>query len=254
MSKDELSSAEKYFNCFDLITNCPKKSLIISRYATLPFYKDVQREVENCNSKLINDYRQHRYIADLNNYVHDLGELTPKLYYSLQDLPDNKKFILKGETNSFKSHWQTMMFAQDKKHAIMISNKLSDDMYLGQQKICIRDYVELYKYFDGINGMPVTKEFRFFIVYNKIVAGDFYWHNYVEDIGFLPDVNEVPKEFLEKIISIVGSKSNFYTIDVAQKLNGDWIVIELNEGQQSDLSCIDSNIFYKNLQSILNEY
>jgi len=128
-----------------------------------------------------------------------------------------------------------------------------DDGLLSSQKIYIRKYIPLTKYLDGVNGMPVTKEFRFFVAYGKVLCGDFYWQNYIDDIGFKPDANEVPKEFLQKVIDRVDNQSNFYVIDVAQTLSGEWIVIELNDGQQSGLSCNDPFTMYKNLNKAIRD-
>lgn len=254
MDNDELKSAKKYFNCFDLLTDLKQNQLIIGRYSLLPFYHHQEKEIKNIKSNLINSYNEHLYISDLKNYIFDLKELTPKTWDSLNNLPDNTSFILKGETNSKKSLWKTHMFAKSKQEAINIYSRLLDDGVIGEQKIYIREYIPLFKYLDGINGMPVTKEFRFFVAYGKIICGDFYWQNYIDDIGFKPDVNEVPLNFLNQVINKIDNKSKFYVIDVAQTEKGNWIVIELNDGQQSGLSCINSDLFYKNLNDVVNSF
>lgn len=254
MDNDELTAASNYFKTTDLISNCSKNEIIIGRYSMVPFYFDQQREIQNIGAKCINSYNQHLYVSDLGNYVVDLNNFTPRTWNSLNDLPDDGPFILKGETNSRKFNWKQNMFANNKKEAIMVSNRLVDDSLIGQQKIYIRQYIPLFKYMDGINGMPVTKEFRFFIAFGQILSGGYYWQNYIDDIGETPSPDEVPKDFLQKIIEIIGNKSNFYTIDVAQTETGDWIVIELNEGQQSGLSCNDPYKMYENLSKVLKNH
>lgn len=248
---EELLAAKKYFHCTNLLTNIQPNQLVIGRYSLLPFYFDQESEIKNIGSQLINNYNQHLYIADLQNYVQDLGELTPKTWLNLYDLPEEGPFILKGATNSRKADWKTAMFAADKKAAIDVHGELSRDSLIGSQNIYIRQYIPLVKYMDGINGMPVTKEFRFFIVYGQIICGDYYWSNYVDDLATKPLASEVPLDFLDKVITRVGDQSNFYTIDVGQTLTGDWIVIELNEGQQAGLSCNDPDIFYANLKKAI---
>lgn len=245
--KDELSAAKKYFKCVDLLTDIDSKQLVIGRYSLLPFYFDQEREIENLGSKLINNYQQHRYIADLQNYVADLADLTPRTWDNLVDLPANTSFILKGETNSKKQNWSESMFAPDKKSAIEIYGRLSNDSLIGYQKIYIRKFVPLHTYMLGVNGMPVTKEFRFFVAYGKVISGGYYWQNYIDELATPPSPNEVPLDFLDKVIKRVGSNSNFFVVDVAQTKSGDWIVIELNDGQQAGLSCNDPEVLYKNL-------
>lgn len=196
--KEELSAAENYFECVSLITDIKKNDYVIPRYSLFPFPLDQEKEIKNIGAKAINSYAQHLYVADLGNYVLDLGNLTPLTWDNLYNLPEDCSFILKGETNSKKSNWNRDMFAPDKKTAIEIHGKLCDDGLIGQQKIYIRKYEPLVTYLIGINGIPITKEFRFFVAFGKVLCGDYYWANYVDDLESKPDVNEVPKEFLQK--------------------------------------------------------
>jgi hypothetical protein len=249
--QEELEAASWFFTCTNRRPDIQKDDLVIGRYSMLPFYSEQAKDINYVGAKLINNYNQHLYIADLGNYIIDLDKLTPRTWRSLEDLPKKGPFIVKGETNSRKSHWKRDMFAENKEEAIMIANRLADDSLLSQQKIYIRQYVPLVKYLDGINGMPVTKEFRFFVAYGHLLTGAFYWQNYIDDIGFKPDPKEVPREFLQDVIERVGDQSNFYTIDVAQTQSGEWIVIELNEGQQSGISCNDPFTLYSNLSQAI---
>lgn len=247
MEKEELSAAQKYFDCFDCLTLIPKYSFVIPRYSLYPFVYDQYRELQNLNCKVINDYHQHSFVADLGNYVPVLGELTPETWDSLYSLPDQGPFILKGETNSKKDYFSTMMFADNKQRAIEIESLLQKDGLIGSQKIYIRKYIPLKKYFDGIGGVPISNEFRFFICNGKVLSGAFYWQNYVDEIEPKPTVDMVPKDFLQKVINKVGNNCNFYVIDVAETESGEWVVIELNSGCQSGLSLNDPETLYNNL-------
>jgi len=252
-SKEELDTASKYFDCVDLLTNIKSNELVIPRYSLYPFPRDQEREVINNGSTLINSYSQHIYIADLQNYVMDLGFLTPKTWDDISKIPEEGPFILKGETNSKKSNWNKNMYASNKKEAIEVQSRLLDDALIGQQKIYIREYVPLVQYFTGFGGVPITKEFRFFVAFGKVISGGYYWQNYAEDLDKIPSTDEVPAEFLQTVINKVGDNCNFYVIDVAQTKAGDWIVIELNDAAQSGLSCNDPEILYSNLKKVLEE-
>lgn len=252
--KEELKAAQKYFNCVDLVSDIKEGDFIIPRYSLYPFPRDQEREIINMGAKVINTYNQHLYIADLQNYVIDLGELTPKTWDDISKIPEDGPFILKGETNSKKSYWLKNMFAKNKREAIEVHSRLLEDSLISEQKIYIREYVPLVTYLIGIGGIPITKEFRFFVAYGQILTGGYYWQNYSEDLECVPSVDEVPKEFLQKVIDKVGNNSNFYVIDVAQKQNGDWIVIELNDGMQGGLSENDPDTLYKNLKEAIDKY
>lgn len=249
--KDELEAANWFFTCTNRRPEIAKGDLVVGRYSVLPFYAEQAKDIDYVGGRLINSYAQHQYIADLGNYILDLNELTPRTWRNIEDIPEKGPFVLKGETNSRKSHWLRDMYAENKLEAIAIHNRLVDDSLLSQQKIYIRQYVPLVKYMDGVNGMPVTKEFRFFVACGVVLCGAFYWQNYVDDLPEIPKPGEVPLDFLYDVIARVGNQSNFYTIDVAQTQSGEWIVIELNDGQMAGLSCNDPFVLYEALHKVL---
>jgi hypothetical protein len=140
------------------------------------------------------------------------------------------------------------MFAQNKKEAILVYHMLQDDSLISQQDIYIREYVPLMKLFEGIGGQPITVEFRFFVAYGEVLSGGYYWSSHVGDLDKVPDPSMVPQEFLRKAIDKVKDNVTFFVIDIAQKANGDWVVVELNDGQMAGLSENDPEVLYKNLK------
>lgn len=230
--------------------------LVVPRFSALPFYSELDADLKCVGAQLINNFSQHQYIADLQNWVSDLSDMTPLTWSRLEDVPDDAgPFVLKGETNSMKSKWATHMFAQNKKEAIAIYLKLQDDSLIGRQRIYIRQYVPLQTYMIGIGGIPITKEFRFFIVDNEVICGNFYWSSHSEELETVPSSDEIPKEFLKEAIERLSIQSNSpraYALDVAIKADGKPIVIELNDLGQSGLSDNDPFVFYKELFRVLN--
>jgi hypothetical protein len=255
----ELETMRRYFYCTNSRVDIQKGDLVIPRYSSLPYYEEQERDINKAGAKLINSYRQHEYIADMNNYYWDIEDLTPKTWFRPYDVPINEKgaFVLKGKTNSKKFLWDTHMFAEDRNKVMEIYCKLQDDTLIGCQDIYIRKFIPLYNYAVGIRGLPISKEFRFFIAYKQILCGAFYWSNFAEDIaekfGLVPCADVVPGKLIFDIIERVGDNSNFYTIDVAQTAEGEWIVIELNCGTMSGLSNNCPNILYYMLKEVIEK-
>lgn len=250
----EIDAMGRHFRCTDSRMDIPAGSLVIPRYSALPFYEELERDVLKAGARLINTFHQHRYVADLQNWYDDLRDFTPQTWFRLCDVPkDAGPFVLKGETNSRKFMWDTHMYAQTWDDMVRVSCNLADDTMIGQQMIYARKYVPLKTYFRSFHNLPVTKEFRFFAAFGKVLCGAFYWSNCVEDIGEIPSVDEVPKDFLQKVLDIVGDRINFVVVDVAQAENGDWLVIELNDGSQSGLSENDPDILYSELKKVISE-
>lgn len=255
MGGDELKVLEKHFTAHKSRMQVPSDSLVIGRYSVLPYYKELEEDLHFRNSKLINTHREHRYVADLQNYAHDLGALTFRSwnFRDFMDVPENIPLVLKGETNSKKDMWSTHMFAQNKKAALEVYNNLQADSLIAQQDIYLREYVPLVKLLDSLGGQPVTLEFRFFVAYGEVLSGGFYWSSHVDDLDAIPSPSMVPQEFLQRAIDKVKDNVTFFVIDVAKTQSGDWVVVELNDGQMSGLSENDPEVLYKNLRRVCEQ-
>lgn len=254
---EERKICEKYFVTTSSRMHVSGGDIIVGRYSVLPFYIELEKDLKINGAKLINTFQQHRYIADMKNWASPSGEgietlepFTPKTWFRLEDIPDNiGPVVLKGETNSFKDKWQTHMFAKNKKEAIEVWKRLQDDRSLMDQSIYIREFVPYKKHFiSPVNQQPITHEFRFFCYGEEILCGGFYWSNYVDELKETPKTSSVPVDFLKKIMKIVSQNTNFYVVDVAQCENGEFQVVELNDGQMSGLSECDPSELYKNLK------
>lgn len=252
--EEELEAAQAAgFKCVSCFSDLKSTDIVIPRYTTLPFAEDVYREFKNIGCHVVNEYNEHRFMADLFRWYPVLEDLTPKTYdqNSLSRLPESKSYVLKGETNSKKAYWNTHMFAENKKEAIIVFSKLVDDGLVGNQNIAIREYVPLKTYMIGINGMPVTREFRYFFLGDKLIGRGYYWQNYADELK--PEHKALPEEifsykaFMDAVKSRMRDHAVFYCVDVAQTVNGDWIVVEVNDGTMAGLSCIDPGEFYRNL-------
>lgn len=252
MEEEELKAANKHFVTYRSRMTAMGGHLVIGRYSVLPFYRELECDLHSVGANMINSYGQHRYVADLQNYVADLGDMTFRTW-SFRDItavPDNIPLIVKGETNSKKDRWSTHMFAKDKQAAVKVYQNLQEDSYIAQQEIYLREYVPLMKLAEGLHGQPITVEFRFFVAYGEVLSGGFYWSNHVGDLETIPSPSMVPQEFLKRAIDKVKNQVNFFAIDIAQRANGDWIVVEVNDGQQSGLSENNPDILYKNLKHL----
>lgn len=253
--EEEFNIASKHLTCYESRVDIQEGDLVIGRYSVLPYYEELERDVEKLGAKLINSHKQHRYVANMANWCDDLIDFTPKTWLRPIDVPwdEEGSFVLKGETNSKKFLWDTYMFAKNRDDIMRVYCNLQDDGLIGQQDIFIRKYVPLKTYFVGINGLRVTEEYRFFVCFGKIIGGGFYWSNALEDLkdmGIEPNINDVPKDFLDRLVRIVSKYINFFVMDIARTEDGQWILVELNDGQMSGLSENNPEVLYKALSEI----
>ena len=246
-TEDEFISAKKYFNVVEYRSEA-SNSLVFGRYSTLPYYKELEHDLKNQNCELINSYKQYNWIANFDWYE-PLQEYTFKTWFNGVDLPESEApFIVKGRTNSRKQYFDTLMFAETKKQAIEIGWELGKDALIGNQGIVYRKYEKLITYEIGINGLPFTKEFRFFFYKGNIITYSYYWtiadntNIILDDDGYY---------FAEKLGKIVADYVNFYVLDIAQKETGEWVLVEINDACMSGLSEINPDTLYSNLKKLM---
>jgi hypothetical protein len=257
--EQELKACRGVFpNTVEYRSLIPENSLVIPRYASLPFYKELEFDVKQKNSVLVNTYAQYKYVSDLRNYYEDLEGLTPETYFDVSDIPDSAfPVVLKGETNSRKFQWDSHMFAETREDAIRISIDLRNDSLLQYQNIYARKYVPLNIVGERISKThpPIAEEYRIFIYNKKVIAGGFYWSTYYDDLNrniyrSLTEIlsNRDAFALILDAIHLIDNKINFYAIDIARTKEGDWIIVELNDGQMAGISTIDPTLFYVNLK------
>lgn len=250
--EDEMEVARKYLPVYRLRSQIPANSLVIGRYSVLPYYKELEEDLKTNGSQLINSAKQHHWISDLKEWYSDLKDFTFETWFNLHEIPEDGPFVLKGQTNSRKFDWNTHMFAENKRQAIEVYSRLSKDSMISEQDIYIRRYCPLVKLSEGFNGLPISEEYRFFIMDGKVLSGAFYWSSHVDDLTSCHTPARVPQRFLDNIVQRIGDNARFVVVDIGILQNGDPILIELNDGQMSGLSENKVEVLYSNMKKVLN--
>ncbi len=247
----EFEIASKYFDVVETRAKIPTNSTVIGRYSVLPYYRELEKDVSDLGSRLINTSEQFEWIEQF-KYYDVLKEFTFKTWFNSAEIPDNgTQFIVKGATNSRKSHFNTKMFAPTKRDAVLIATELQADSLIGQQDIIFREYVPLKTFEVAINGLPITNEFRFFFYGDKILSYGYYWAN--ADHPEYGTIDEEGLEFAKNVAKVASRYNNFFVVDIAEKLSGGWICVELNAGEMSGISMNNPEQLYSNLKNILEE-
>ena len=231
----------------------PPDSLVICRYSCLPFYRELEKDIVQLGSRLINSFREHHFIADLSEWYSVLGPenggpgLTPRTWSRFEEMPEKGPFVLKGETNSRKDRWSSLMFAETRADAIQVAARLREDGLLAAQTIYAREYLPLRRLATGLNGMPISQEYRFFCMGGRVLSAGFYWSSHLYQVD--PKLLEVPGAAqglveVEVLPKLVGH-TNFVVVDVGVLEDGSCRVVELNDGQMSGLSENDPATLYR---------
>jgi len=94
--------------------------------------------------------------------------------------------------------------------------------------------------------MPLTKEFRIFYLDGKALSYVEYWGK-----GDYQNITPPLEKFAE-----IGKNihSRFFTMDIAKRKDGEWMIVELGDGQVAGLpEKIDALAFYRELANRLHQ-
>jgi ATP-grasp domain, R2K clade family 3 len=165
-----------------------------------------------------------------------------------------ESLILKDYLKSRKHEWYDACFikdSSDKADVIRVMtnffNLQGRDFYGG---LVFRRFLELKKL--GVHpksGMPLPIEFRTFFLNQRPLVTSMYWNN---DIAYPENVEQPPQDWLEEIGKKM--KSPFVALDIAQDVDDQWWVIEVNDGGTAGYpDNLDSNEFYSLLYKGLSK-
>lgn len=248
-NEEEYLVAKRYFDVYTRRCAIPVGRFVIPRYAALPFHRELEEDLAIGSSKLVNTTDQHHWIANF-DYYEDLKQFTPESWndsnFYLCKHPG--PFVVKGRTNSRKFQWNTKMFAQTKADALDIASDLLSDGQICEQGVIYRKFVPLKVFEVGINGLPFSNEWRFFFYKDKLLSSGYYWSS-AEHIPEKADKACI--EFAQQVAAVVKNHVNFFVLDIAETLDGQWILIEVNDGTMSGLSENDPGTLYSNLSKAL---
>jgi hypothetical protein len=251
--ENELTVAQSNFHVVKQRNLC-QDSLVIGRYSVLPFYKELELDLKINNCQLINNFMQHKWIANF-EYYEVLKDLTFPTYFE-QDLPylsdSDGPFVVKGKTNSRKWYWKDLMYASTKRKAIEIGGQLLRDSLISDQGVIYRKYIPLKNIEIGINDLPFSNEWRFFFLGKEFVDYGFYWS--IAEKAHKQELSNEGVEFAHYVAEIASQYCNFFVLDIAEKDEGGWILVEINDGQMSGLSMIKVAEFYSNLRRKLKTW
>jgi hypothetical protein len=78
-----------------------------------------------------------------------------------------------------------------------------------------------------VSGMPLTREHRLFFLDGALLADAPYWDTAIDETA------DLPIEHFTRVAARVPSR--FFTMDVAQRMDGSWMIVELGDAQVAGL-------------------
>ena len=152
-------------------------------------------------------------------------------------------YIVKDYVKSRKHEWYEACFINDisnRKNAQKVIDtfikRQGDDLVGG---IVLRKFEKLKPAgFHEISGMPLSEEYRVFVLAGKALIMDNYWKP-----DKTTDISENERHWIQSIACQI--KSSFVTVDIARRENGALMIMEMGDGQVSGLQQITPEDFYR---------
>jgi len=207
--------------------------------------------------QLITDARQYRHTQYLPESLYLIESLTPQTVWMRTDgditydvvmqllLPfSGQPLILKDFVKAEKHYWKQACYITSSSDPIAVRNtidyfmKLRGDDFEGG--LVFREYIDFEPLVERPHGgMPLVKEYRIFYLNQMPFATIRYW-----DVADYDETDEPDLDLFNPIARQV--RSRFFTMDVAQRTDGEWMIIELGDGQVATLpTTANFDAFYK---------
>lgn len=223
-------------------------------------YKNLHYYLALRNIRLINfpeEYKHCHYLPESYSKIEAVTplskwtkDLTPSTILRLASCFGSHPIIVKDFVKSEKHHWHEACFIADASDSDQVKASVARFLELRgkslNEGLVFRKFEPLEHLTNhSRSGMPLTKEFRIFFANNQVLAIFNYW-----DEGVYGETQPELAQFIEIGKSI---DSHFFTMDIAQKTDGNWIIMELGDGQVAGLpSNADKDEFYHSLHHILS--
>ena len=176
--------------------------------------------------------------------VHDENFTFDRVHLALKEF-GNRPVVVKDYVKSQKHYWHEACYIPDASDSEHVQNVVKRFLELQDgdlnEGLVFREFVEFQPLTEhSRSGMPLTKEYRVFVMDGQPVFVTKYWSE-----GHYTDSNPELARFNDIVSRI---QSRFFTMDIAQQTTGEWMIVELGDGQVAGLpDHTDSLEFYQAL-------
>lgn len=227
-------------------------------------YQQLYQALADRGLRLINDPVAYRHAHYLPEWYPVLASHTPRSAWlhtgrdlempAIMELLRNfgdAPVVLKDFVKSQKHYWSEACFIPSASDPAAVERVVRRFLELQGEDLAeglvFREFVE----FEPLaqhprSGMPLTREYRIFV----LDGGPVYWAEYWEEGDYGEDTP--PLDFFREAAR--GVQSRFFTMDVAQRRDGEWMIVELGDAQVAGLpENADAGAFYAAVRRYLSQ-
>lgn len=244
------------FDCRSIVSETENPVLL--HIGAIEDYAGIETYLEENGMKLLIHEAEHLHCSTIEKWYPSLKEKTPFtiVYDELPPIDELLKdfsfpVFIKGNRQTNR-HKKSQCIIEDAEAYERLCLEWKKDPVLHWQKVAVREYVPLLTVDDVSfpDQVPISYEFRFFYFEGKCMGYGPYWymgHTYTmlpEDIAPALELADWAAERL---------MVSFPAIDLAKTASGEWIIIEVNDAQESGFVGLNLIPLWKNTIDAMQE-
>lgn len=207
------------------------------------------------NIGLVNTPVQYQTAMEFDRFYPLLGDLTPES--RIVTAPDQVAtaaselgfpLFIKGTVKSNKEQGWRACVAEN----IVELTAITDGLFIREQRsrgrVILRTLARLRTIATDYQAFPLGREYRVFVYRNHVLAYGFYWDEYADSIKLTAAEEHAIQSLAVEAANRV--RTPFIAVDIGQVESGEWIVIEVGDGQFSGLSQVPVLELWSQLKDI----
>lgn len=207
--------------------------------------------IESMGMKLLVHNAEHLRCSTIEKWYPAIKDRTPftKFYDELPDIDEIEKnfsfpIFIKGNRQTNR-HNKAQCIIENADAYEQLKDTWKKDSILSWQKVAVREYVRLQTIDDTTypEMVPISYEFRFFCFEGKCVGYGPYWY-----MGNKYSMDPNDSESAIKLVEWAAQRVSvsFIAVDLAKAAEGEWIIIEVNDAQESGFVGLNSLSLWHN--------
>ena len=244
------------FDCKSVVSEVDVPVLL--QIGAIEDYAGIEAALDELGMKLLVHEAEHFRCSTIEKWYPVLKDRTPftKVY---DELPNGQEILkefsfpifVKGNRQTNR-HKRSQCIIENLEQYDALREEWKNDSILSWQKVAVREYVPLLELDSESfpDQVPISYEFRFFYFEGKCMAYGPYWcmgRQYSLPENELTEVLKLTDWAAERLGVI------FPAIDVAKTASGEWIIIEVNDAQESGFVGVNPLILWNHTISAMQE-
>lgn len=223
-----------HFKCKSVVSEIDAPVLL--HVGTVEDYEGLEAMIESMGMKLLVHYAEHLRCSTIEKWYPMIKDKTPytQMYDELPDVAEiEKKFsfpvFIRGNHRTNR-HKKAQCIVDSAGAYEQLRKDWKNDASLSRQKVAVREYVKLQTVDDASGPEMVPISYRFFYFEGECVG-----YGPRRSMGNKYTMNPGDARDAIKLAEWAAGRIgvSFVAVDLAKTAEGDWIIIELNDAQES---------------------